>query len=346
MPGLALAPASEARTLTQIAITEGFDQHRHSDRCLHIGIDARLVIISGSSRKSTRHGENPALRTLFYQLCQLLALPVNPNFTFDGPNRPAIKRDTEVKPAKPHYLTLSFQKFIEAFGFHWHTDSDTFVFGASCVIRMSNVTDEGDWVTVYSSAAIQADPEIALDRAGLFLMAILCGGDYNKEGLPGCGWQTACQLAQTDLAHRLFTVALTSPSKEAMRVSLIDWRKDLRTVLTNDPQNVLGRRYPQLAKNVTPKFPSIDVLLLYARPITSWTANQIPNTESWHLRPPDPTAIANHSEKYFSWGSHGEMIGRFREKLWPGIVFRYLLMPEIQQHRQWSFHKYPYFVHP
>jgi hypothetical protein len=37
----AVSPASEIRSLTQIAVTEGFEKKRHPERCLFIGIDAR-----------------------------------------------------------------------------------------------------------------------------------------------------------------------------------------------------------------------------------------------------------------------------------------------------------------
>ena len=42
-PLQAVSPASQRRTLTRIAITEGFEQDRHQMRRLFIGIDARCV---------------------------------------------------------------------------------------------------------------------------------------------------------------------------------------------------------------------------------------------------------------------------------------------------------------
>jgi hypothetical protein len=42
-PLQAVSPASQIRTLTNIAVTEGFEQHRRHMRCLLIGIDARYV---------------------------------------------------------------------------------------------------------------------------------------------------------------------------------------------------------------------------------------------------------------------------------------------------------------
>ena len=142
-------------------------------------------------------------------------------------------------------------------------------------------------------------------------MAILCGGDYDKVslmslfqvfailfqlevGLKGCGWKTARFL------H--------------------DWRPKLRTLLAHDPQKILGRRYPLLTKNITDTFPSVDIVLQYARPLTSWTIDRIPDTKSWQLQPPYLTKIATLCEKYFSWGSSGDIVSRFKETLWPGIT--------------------------
>jgi holliday junction resolvase YEN1 len=45
-----------------------------------------------------------------------------------------------------------------------------------------NVKDAGDRVFLYTSQAIQAHSMVFLSREGLFLMAILCGGDYEKVG--------------------------------------------------------------------------------------------------------------------------------------------------------------------
>ena len=147
-----------------------------------------------------------------------------------------------------------------------------------------------------------------------------------KVGLKGCGWKTARLLAQSELAKSLFLAASMSSSRAGLRDFLCDWRPKLRTLLVHDPQNILGRRYPLLAKNITDTFPSVDVVLQYAQPLTSWTMNQIPDTKSWQLRRPCLAKIATLCEKYFSWGSSGDIVSRFKETLWPGITIRHLLL--------------------
>jgi Holliday junction resolvase YEN1 len=149
---------------------------------------------------------------------------------------------------------------------------------------------------------------------------------FNEVGLKGCGWKTARLLAQSELAKSLFLAASLSSSREELQDFLRGWRPKLRTLLLYDLQNILGRRYPLLAKNVTDTFPSVDIILQYARPLTSWTMDQIPDTKSWQLRRPCLAKIATLCEKYFSWGSSGDIVSRFKETLWPGITIRHLLL--------------------
>jgi len=73
-------------------------------------------------------------------------------------------------------------------------------------------------------------------------------------------------------------------------------------------------------------FPIIHVVLQYAQPVTSWTMDQIPNVGSWQLQPPHLTKIATLCEKFFSWGSSGDIVSRFKKTLWPGIATRHLLL--------------------
>ncbi|KAF8190100.1 PIN domain-like protein [Pholiota molesta] len=353
----ALSPASHTRTLTQIAVSEGFQQKHRPERCLLIGVDASVwmnqaqLAVKNRKGRGTRNGENPAVRNLFYRLCHLLTLPVIPIFVFDGPNRPSKKRGTAVRTVRSHWLTLPFQKFIEAFGFYWYMapgeaeadlvelnrkekidmivseDSDTMALGACCVIRLKNTKDDGDQVTVFDAKSIQNHPDVLLDHAGLFLMAILCGGDYDNTGLIGCGWKTASRLARTELAHSLFNAATSLLSREDLCTFLCEWREAFRILLAQDPNNVLGRKYPSLASNVTDEFPPVDILLLYAHPVTSWSmGSQTPDQSLWRLRQPDLPAIGTLCEKYFSWGSSGDMVASCKGTLWPGVAIRSLLV--------------------
>ena len=76
--------------------------------------------------RGTQAGENPAVRILFYRLCQLLTLPIIPVFVFDGPDCPKVKRGVNVKTGKSHWLSSPFKRFIEVFSFFWYMVSFAF----------------------------------------------------------------------------------------------------------------------------------------------------------------------------------------------------------------------------
>jgi holliday junction resolvase YEN1 len=97
--------------------------------------------------------------------------------------------------AEAELAKLNIQELIDAVV---SEDVDALVFGAKCVVRMlvfccynlchlimlysPNIKDAGDRVFIYTSQAIQSHSRVSLSREGLFLMAILCGGDYDKVG--------------------------------------------------------------------------------------------------------------------------------------------------------------------
>ena len=74
------------------------------------------------SRGSVLAGMNPELRALFYRLARLAALPVAVMFVFDGPSRPAIKRERAVLPTE-YFLATHLKEFVKAFGFFERTVS-------------------------------------------------------------------------------------------------------------------------------------------------------------------------------------------------------------------------------
>lgn len=178
-------------------------------------------------------GENLPLQILFWQVCRLLSLPIKPVVVFDGPNKPEFKRGRKVK-STPHALMLAYQQLIRDAGFITYVvstlciltwdidicqqapgeaeaelsqlnargeidavmsdDADTFIFGATHVIRMfvypvfyyfsiwhstrSNVVKDGDCISIFMSSAIWDHPKIQLTPPRILLIAILSGGDY------------------------------------------------------------------------------------------------------------------------------------------------------------------------
>ncbi|KAG1884894.1 PIN domain-like protein [Suillus subluteus] len=128
--------------------------------------------------------------------------PVQLVFAYDGPDRPALKRGKN--------------RILDAFNIQWFMargeaeaelaamnsvgtidavmtdDSDVFAFGCRCVIWNSSFSDIT--VSVY---------EAAMPREDYALVSLLCGGDYDMTGLPGCGPATAFGLARCGMGNSL-----------------------------------------------------------------------------------------------------------------------------------------------
>jgi Holliday junction resolvase YEN1 len=77
-------------------------------------------VFSSRGRQHLQAGQNPELRVLFYRLAALSRLPISAVFVFDGDRRPKSKRGKAVRTF-PHWLTTSFRKLAEAYGFYCHT---------------------------------------------------------------------------------------------------------------------------------------------------------------------------------------------------------------------------------
>ncbi|KAH9032774.1 hypothetical protein EDB85DRAFT_2289635 [Lactarius pseudohatsudake] len=334
-------PSGKLRSLTHIAVVDGFEANPANFRGLRIGIDASIWFFHAVHG---REGENPELRTLFFRCARLTSAPFLPLFIFDGPKRP--------------------KEIIEAFGFEWRMapgeaeaelahlnsigvidavlsdDVDNFLFGAKMVIRSSSVNLSGNskhtmknadgrvddnHSTVYTSADILVHPSVQLTRGGLILIGLLSGGDYHPAGLARCGTGIAHRLAKCGFGDELLK-ATQSLTRDELPDFLTTWREDLRSELRTNSRGHLGSKKPSLAKAVPDAFPDIDVLLSYTNPIISATDASVCHTHTlprWE-REPDLARLAHFCELRFEWGLKDIIIKRFRTILWPSIVLRAL----------------------
>ncbi|KAI9446963.1 PIN domain-like protein [Lactarius psammicola] len=336
-----IRPSGKLRSLTHIAVVDGFVANPADLHGFRIGIDASIWFFHVAHG---REGENPELRTLFFRCAKLMSAPFLPLFIFDGPKRPKVKRGKRVSGGK-HWLVDSMKGIIEAFGFEWRMapgeaeaelahlnsigiidavlsdDVDNFLFGAKVVIRnpsanlsgnskhaMKNADGrvDGNHSTVYNSADILAHPSVQLTRGGLILIGLLSGGDYHPAGL-------ALLVAQ-------------SLTRDELPDFLTTWREDLRRELRTNSRGHLGSKKPSLAKAVPDEFPDIEVLLLYTNPIISATdaGARCTHTPPRWEREPDLGKLAHVCELHFEWGLKDVIIKRFRTILWPSIVLRAL----------------------
>ncbi|KIJ23865.1 hypothetical protein M422DRAFT_72490 [Sphaerobolus stellatus SS14] len=354
-----LRPAGENFSLARLAVESGFlDNKKH--RGYRIGIDASIWFFHALGG---REGENPELRTIFFRCARLAAMPYHPIFVFDGPKRPKIKRGKAVGGGQ-HWMVNSLRTVLEAFGFECRTapgeaeaelaylnrigvidavlsdDVDCFLFAAKTVIRNSSATlsgnkkhgaknsdgkDDGQHVNLYRSEDIERHPKINLTHGGLILIALLRGGDYDQQGIDGCGINVAHALARAGFGDSLLEAARSSNSG-ALAAFLPTWRQALRHELTTNASGFATRKSPSVAKRITEDFPRLDVLRCYTHPITSESegVGMRGLDALWNI-PFDVAKIARVCEMYFEWGIERTVIKRFRSFLWPGAVLRTML---------------------
>ncbi|KAF8154069.1 hypothetical protein B0H34DRAFT_799973 [Crassisporium funariophilum] len=354
-----LKPAGTTRSLTNIAIVEGFEANPDGRRGFRLGIDASIWFFHAEYGKE---GENPVLRTLFFRCATLMHTTFLPIFVFDGPKRPDIKRGKKINRTS-HKLIPGMKQIVEAFGFEWRMapgeaeaelaylnrigiidgilsdDVDNFLFGATTVIRNSSNTLSGNRANPVLNAAGKDDknhtrvfrldditrhPDIRLTRGGMILIGLMSGGDYQQGGVMRCGTTTAHGLAKCGFGDSLYTAA-TNLSRDKLVEFLVTWRHELCHELRTNSRGEIGRKQPSLAKSILADFPDIDILLSYVNPITSESMGRESNNLklTW-TKEPDLAKLAATCEFYFEWGYKEAIIKRFRTVIWHSIVLRIL----------------------
>ncbi|PBK97994.1 PIN domain-like protein [Armillaria gallica] len=325
-------------SLIEYTITHGI--HNQNGSMLKIGIDASIWIVQCEAifwrPRHAQAGENPELRTLLFRLAYLLQCAFIPIFVFDGPLRPGMKRGKKVS-IKARWLERHFKDMISAFGFNHHDapgeaeaelahmnrvgmldaiiteDSDTLVFGAKTILRRPSAPKAGkktktdpDLYSLYSAEHIHNAEGVRLTEGGLFLSAVLLGGDYT-DGLQGSRGPLTCG----------------SESYEQLSDFLNVWRGGLRAELLS-PTISGASKHPALVDKINNDFPNVQVLKYYALPATSWSDGRTPPNENmWNPPLPDITRISAFCDRFFHW-EQDMRLSRLRKNIWPGIMIQSL----------------------
>ncbi|EJD42038.1 PIN domain-like protein, partial [Auricularia subglabra TFB-10046 SS5] len=234
------------------------------------------------------------IRTLFFRCAKFASLPLLPLFVFDGPERPRWKRGKRISRRKDMRLVEGMQEIIEAFGYECihvsarcetdevkapgeaeaelahlnrigiidailSDDVDTFLFGASLVIRKYVVVvrgrADGNHVKCYRADDLRTHEDIALTQGGLILIALLSGGDYHP-GVRGIGMGIARGLAQCGFGDQLVE-AMRTLKGHALETFLQQWRANVAHELRTDSRGLVGRKYRQLANTFSRDFPDL-----------------------------------------------------------------------------------------
>ncbi|KAF9526067.1 hypothetical protein CPB83DRAFT_506722 [Crepidotus variabilis] len=354
-----LKPAGVVRSLTDLAIKDGFQANPDKKRGFRLGIDASIWFFHA---EYGREGENPVLRTLFFRCATLMHTTFLPLFVFDGPKRPDFKRGKKINKAG-NALIPGMKNIVEAFGFEWRMapgeaeaelaylnrigiidgvlsdDVDNFLFGAKTVLRNSSNTlsgnranpilnsagkDDKNHSRIFKMEDITNHPDIRLTQGGLILIGLMSGGDYQQGGLMRCGVTTAAALARCGFGDTLYEAAMNL-ERDVLLDFLVMWREELKQELKTNSKGEIGRKQAALAKSIPDTFPNIDVLLSYVKPITSQTMGRESNNVkiTWG-KEPDVAKLAGVCEMYFEWGYKEAIMKRFRTVMWHSVVLRIL----------------------
>ncbi|KAJ7887588.1 PIN domain-like protein [Mycena olivaceomarginata] len=332
-----LEPVEQKISLHNLAVGTGFTGNATGKRGFSVGIDAsgwmyRACCLCGST-------ESPELVVLFARCSRLFRLPFIPVFVFDGPARPRMKRGKIIR-GNEHWLTSSFKLMLNGFGFEWidapgeaeatlaamtasgiplrvdailTDDSDSFVFGASVVLRIRSEDNANYEASRYSAFDIAT--MLGLSRDDLVLVAILAGGDYSLiSGLEG----------QSHAGSMVFLAA---------------WRESLRSELQTNASGCLPHRCKRLAASIPADFPDLEVINLYLHPIVV----EHTSTRPLILRPPRLDVLARFAEDHFGWGDSVGILAHFADHLFAGLVVRDLvqralamddLLPPLARHHK------------
>jgi Holliday junction resolvase YEN1 len=137
------------------------------------------------------------------------------------------------------------------------------MFGSGVTIRNWSPEKSGTTpthVNVYDAVETKNGPS-QLDREGMILVALMSGGDYVPEGIPGCGPKTACEAAKAGFGQDL--CAIPTNNKRAMS----EWRERLQHELKTNESKLFKRKHGTL--KIPDDFPRLDILGYYTHPAIS-----------------------------------------------------------------------------
>jgi Holliday junction resolvase YEN1 len=202
-------------------------------------------------------------------------------------------------------------------------DVDTLMFGSGVTLR--NWTPEGGsaktptHVNVYRAEETLAGS--GLDGQGMVLVALMSGGDYIPEGIPGCGPKVACDAARAGFGKELCN--LRKSDKDGLNA----WRDRLQHEIRTNESKLFTRRNQKLV--IPDDFPSAEVLGYYTKPCISSATKlaQLRESLKWDQQIDYP-ALRSFTGDAFDWRCVGGA-KKFIKNLAPALLVRNLrLMAE------------------
>jgi Holliday junction resolvase YEN1 len=199
-------------------------------------------------------------------------------------------------------------------------DVDTLMFGSGMTLRSWTPEQKSSktptHVNVYRADATKETS--GLDRNGMILVAMMSGGDYITEGIPGCGPKLACEAARAGFGDEL--CSLDKNDTDALNA----WREKLRHEIRTNESKHFRQKRPGLT--IPDTFPDQKVLRYYTHPCISASDKiaKLKDTLRWDM-PLDYPSLRDFAGDAFDWRCIGGA-KKFVRNLAPAVLVRELRM--------------------
>jgi Holliday junction resolvase YEN1 len=293
-------------------------------------------------------------KNIFYRICHLLTLNIHLLFVFDSLLRPPKRGRRHYKMLDPRE-SADIKKVLDAFRipYHvaigeaevecvrlqqlgvvdavWSQDSDCLLFGCELLLHDNRIPKDPanpsrakkdtvkDRPTVKMIRGSDISTKHGMDRDGLLLFAMLCGGDFNPQGLKNCGPDFAARAIRNGVGEGL-SACRTQEDCQKWRETFIMWLEKQETSQRVD---------------VDDTFPDIQILSQYNRP----AAHSDTQLQGLHClsagwgRPIDEPYLFSITGPYFNiWGKG------YSERIGPILLTRWLVERDPSLPREHSHH--------
>lgn len=177
-------------------------------------------------------------------------------------------------------------------------DVDTVMFGCTKSLRdwssESKNSKTPTHVSVYDAKNGDLSGGIRLGREDMILVALMSGGDYLPDGIPGCGVKVACEAARAGYGKTLCRL------KGSDKAGLQQWREDLSHELKTNESGYFRTKHKALT--IPDDFPNLEVLRYYTNPVVSPVStidsleSKLENLEPIHLE-----SLREYTREEFGW---------------------------------------------
>ena len=203
-------------------------------------------------------------------------------------------------------------------------DVDTLMFGSGMTLRNWASESSGKTPThvdVYT--AEKTGRETGLEREGMVLVALMSGGDYLPEGIPGVGVKVACDAARAGFGRELCELVGKYKGNRARLGEVVgEWKERLQFEIRTNTSKFFSRKNTGLT--IPEDFPNLEVLGCYTHPCVSSPAklDKLRESLKWDA-PIDFPALRTFAADAFDWRCKGGA-NKFIKNLAPAMLAKEL----------------------